>query len=101
MQYLPLEMHAAALGRAKALGMKKVEPTDAEPRGSAVLPLTSSAFQNLHAAMFPHYTKASERGRGETRLLTTPRLTLHKIIHHDASPATEQSHENSHLLQFS
>lgn len=53
MQYLPLEMHAAALGRAKALGMKKEEPTEAEPRGSATLPLTSSAFHSLHAAIFP------------------------------------------------
>lgn len=58
-------------------------------------------FSQLTCCYFPHYTKGGERGRGEIRLLTTPRLTLHKLIHHDASPATEQPHENSHLLQFS
>lgn len=58
-------------------------------------------FSRLACCYFPRYTKANERGRGEMRLLTAARLTLHKIIHHDASPAAEQSHENSHLLQFS
>lgn len=46
-------MHAAALGRAAALGLNKAEPMEAEPRGSATLPLTSSAFHILHAAIFP------------------------------------------------
>lgn len=81
--------------------MNRAEPLEAEPRGSATRPLTSSTFHILHAAIFPRYAKANERGQGAIRLLTAPRLTLHKIIHHDASPATEQSHENSHLLQFS
>lgn len=58
-------------------------------------------FSHLACCYFPCYTKANEKGRGEIRLLTAPRLTLHKIIHHDASPTAEQSHENSHLLQFS
>lgn len=77
--------------------MKRVEPTETEPRSSS---FNFICFSQLACCYFPHYTKASERGRGEIRLLTTPRLTLHKIIHHDASPAAEQSHENSHLLQL-
>lgn len=53
MQYAPLEMRTEALGRAKALGMKKVEPAEAEPRSSATFPLTLSAFHSSHAAIFP------------------------------------------------
>lgn len=98
MQYVSLQIHTAVFGRAKALRMKKVELTEAEPSSSS---LNFICFSQLACCYFPHYTKGSERGRGEISLLTTPRLTLHKIVHHEASPAAEQSHENSHLLQSS
>lgn len=60
MQYPPLEMCAAVLGRAAALELNKAEPVEAEPKGSAPLPVTSSAFHSLHAAIFPATQKQTK-----------------------------------------
>jgi len=49
------------LGEQAVLGLNKAEPTEAEPRGSATLPLTSSAFHILHAAVFPATQKQMKR----------------------------------------